>query len=206
MNKIKINILTIFPQQVDAYLKVGVLNQAVKKGKVVFNIVDIREFSQDKHKKVDDVPYGGGPGMVMKAPVVVRALESIKEAGTKILLSPTGKKFNQDTAEKLKRESLTLICGRYTGIDYRVRKFVDLIIKVGDFIVSGGELPGLMIAESVVRLIPGVLGDKRSIEEDKGYPVYTRPREFRGLKVPDVLLSGNHERIKKFRQKEAEYD
>ncbi|MGM0441698.1 MAG: tRNA (guanosine(37)-N1)-methyltransferase TrmD [Elusimicrobiota bacterium] len=201
----KINILTIFPRPVENFTEVGILNQAFKKGKVTYNVVNIRDFSEDKHRKVDDKPYGGGPGMVIKAPPVVRALESIENPGTKILLSPGGEEFNQSTAEEFIDKNFTLICGRYAGIDQRVKKYIDRIISTGKYIVSGGELPALLFTEAVIRLIPGVLGDKKSLEEDKGYPLYTRPREFRGEKVPPVLLSGNHEKIKKFREREASY-
>lgn len=206
LKKVTINIVTIFPDQVKSYVEIGILNQAVKSNAVVYNIVNIRDFSQNKHKKVDGLPYGGGPGMVMKAPDVVKAIESIRKPGMKILLAPSGEEFDQKAARKLVGKDLTLISGRYTGIDYRVRAFVDKVMSVGNFIVSGGELPALIITEAVVRLIPGVLGDERSIEEDKGYPVYTRPRNFRGLKVPEVLISGNHKKIQEFRNREAKYD
>ncbi len=201
----KIHILTIFPDRVKKFTEVGILNQAAIKGKVSYNIVNIRDYSANKHKKVDNKPYGGGPGMVMSAPPVVKALESIEYPGTKILLSPGGEQFTQATAEQLKSKNLTLICGRYTGIDERVKKYVDRIISTGNYIVSGGELPALLITEAVVRLVPGVLGDSKSLEEDKGYPLYTRPRDYRGDKVPPVLLSGNHEKIKKFKEQEASY-
>ncbi len=206
MKTTTINILTIFPEQVECYFKAGILNRARNKGFFKYNVVDIRDFSDNKHKKVDDMPYGGGPGMVMMVPVVVKALENVSGAGIKILLSPSGKKFSQKTAGELSGKNLTLICGRYTGIDYRVVNFVDRVISVGDFIVSGGELPALMITEAVVRLVPGVLGDVESIQEDMGYPVYTRPRKFRGLKVPEVLISGDHRKIRSYRDHEARYD
>lgn len=200
------NILTIFPAEVKAYTGVGMVRKAAESGLVNFNIFDIRDFTKDKHKKVDDIPYGGGPGMVISVEVVVRALENIKEPGKRILLSPSGKKFTQKEACALSSlENITLICGRYMGIDHRIRNFVDEIYSLGDYILSGGELPALSIAEAVTRLIPGVLGDARSIEEDKGYPIYTRPRVFRGLEVPEVLLSGDHAKIKNFREREAAY-
>lgn len=195
-----INILTIFPEQVRSYISVGILNRAVEKGLIKFNILDIRDFSLNKHRKIDDIPYGGGPGMVMGVDAVVLAIESIKEPGVKILLSPSGKLFTQKTAKYLTGGNLTLICGRYTGIDFRINKFVDKIISVGNFIVSGGELPALLITEAVIRLMPGVLGNELSLSEDKGYPIYTRPYNFRDLKVPDVLLSGDHKKIKEFRE------
>jgi len=202
---VTINILTIFPEAVSCYLETGMAGRAAKKGLVEYNIVDIRDFSGDKHRKVDDIPYGGGPGMVMQVEPVVKALESLKNPGLKILLCPSGEKYDQGTAEELAGKNITLICGRYTGIDYRIVKFVDRIISVGDYILSGGELPALTITESVIRLIPGVLGDEKSLEEDKGYPVYTRPREFRGLKVPEVLISGDHKKIEEFRNQEANH-
>ncbi|MBN2407577.1 MAG: tRNA (guanosine(37)-N1)-methyltransferase TrmD [Elusimicrobia bacterium] len=203
---IGINFLTIFPAQIRSYLDVGILNRAEKKEIVKYNVVDIRDFSEDKHRKVDDIPYGGGPGMVMMAPVVVKALESVKEPGIRILMSPSGEKFDQSVAEELSGNDITLISGRYTGIDHRVTNFVDRVMSVGDFIVSGGELPSLMLAEAVVRLIPGVLGDEGSLGEDRGYPVYTRPRQFRNLEVPRVLLSGDHKKIEEFRDQEAKND
>ncbi len=197
-----INILTIFPEQVKSYISVGILNRASDKGLIIFNIIDIRDFSLNKHRKVDDIPYGGGPGMVMGVDAVVGAIESIKEPGIKILLSPKGELFSQKTAISLTGKNITLICGRYTGIDFRIKKFIDKIISVGNFIVSGGEIPALMITEAVTRLVPGALGNKLSLSEDKGYPIYTRPYVFRGLKVPDVLLSGNHKKIEEFRNRE----
>lgn len=205
MKKITINILTIFSTQVSCYFEVGILKQAENKGLAVYNVIDLRDFTEDKHRKVDDIPYGGGPGMVMMAPVVVKALESINDPGIKILLSPGGEKFTQKMTSEFTGKNLTLICGRYTGIDHRIMQFVDREISVGDFVVSGGELPALVITEAVVRLIPGVLGDSESIREDKGYPVYTRPREFRGLKVPKVLISGDHKKIRNYRDREAKY-
>ena len=204
MSKI-INILTIFPDPVRAYTETGMLSRASDRELAVFNIVDIRGFSENKHRKVDDMPYGGGPGMVMAVDVIVRALESLDNPGRTILLSPEGRVFSQKEARRLTAEDLTLICGRYMGIDHRIVNFVDEVVSVGNYILSGGELPALVIAEAVTRLIPGVLGDERSIEEDKGYPIFTKPREFRGLKVPDVLLSGDHAKIEEYRKREARY-
>ena len=200
-----INILTIFPDPVEAYLREGMLRRASDKGLVEFNTVNIRDFSLNRHRKVDDIPYGGGPGMVMGVDVTVKALESLDKPGRKVLLSPSGKLFTRQDARRLGEDDLTLICGRYMGIDHRIREFIDETVSVGEYILSGGELPALTVAEAVTRLIPGVLGDERSLEEDRGYPIYTRPREFRGFKVPDVLLSGDRVRIKEFREREAAY-
>ncbi|MDA3792505.1 MAG: tRNA (guanosine(37)-N1)-methyltransferase TrmD [Elusimicrobia bacterium] len=202
---VNINIITIFPEQVKGFIDIGMLNQAVLKGTVEYNVVDIRDFSENRHRKVDDEPYGGGPGMVMSAPSVIRAVESLSQPGIKILLAPNGREFTQSNAEDISGKDITLICGRYTGIDYRVRKHVDLVFSVGNYIVSGGELPALIITEAAVRLIPGVLGDKKSLEEDRGYPVYTRPQNFRGMNVPEVLLSGNHKKIENFRKNNQEF-
>ena len=200
-----INILTIFPEQVKKYLEAGIPSRAASKGIVEYNVVDIRDFAPDKSRKVDDMPYGGGPGMVMAVPVVVDALESLARPGIRILLSPSGEDFVQETARELSGQDMTLICGRYTGIDYRIRNYIDRVISVGRFILSGGELPALVITEAAVRLIPGVLGDIKSLDEDRGYPVYTRPREFRGDSVPEVLISGDHKKIEEYREQEAKY-
>lgn len=201
---VKINILTIFPEQVESFIKIGMLEQAARKDLAEYNIVDIREYSDNKHRKVDDMPYGGGPGMVMSAGPVIKALESLDRPGIKILLAPNGESFNQTAAAELSGQDMTLICGRYTGIDYRVREYADRIYSVGNYIVSGGELPALIITEAAVRLIPGVLGDEKSLDEDRGYPVYTRPQNFRGMEVPEVLLSGNHKKIEDFRNQKQE--
>ncbi len=203
--EISVNILTIFPEAIREYTRVGILEQARKKGLAGFRIIDLRDFSSDKHKKVDDSPYGGGPGMVMSVEPIVKALESIENPGVKILLSPTGELFNRKFAAKLAGKNLTLICGRYAGIDERVKKYVDRVISIGDFVLSGGELPALVVVEAALRLIPGVLGNEQSYREDLGYPSYTRPQVFRGEKVPEVLLSGDHREIEKFRKQEARY-
>ncbi len=200
-----INILTIFPDAVREYTRVGILEQARKKGLADFRVIDLRAFSSDKHKKVDAPSYGGGPGMVMSVEPIVQALESIPNPGLKILLSPTGEVFDRKLAGKLAGKNLTLICGRYAGIDERVKKYIDRVISIGDFVLSGGELPALVVAEAALRLVPGVLGNEQSSQEDLGYPSYTRPQTFRGDKVPEVLLSGDHREIEKFRKREARY-
>ncbi len=201
---VTINIITIFPEQISSFLNIGMLNQAAEKDIVRYTVVDMRDFSQNRHRKVDDEPYGGGPGMVMLAPPVIRAIESLKRPGEKILLAPNGENFNQEKAKAIAGKDITLICGRYTGIDYRVRKYVDKVFSVGNYIVSGGELPALIITEAAVRLIPGVLGDCKSLQEDRGYPVYTRPQSFRDMAVPEVLLSGDHKKIENFRKQNQE--
>ena len=207
------DILTLFPQACAAYLKASILGRAQKAGLITVRLTDVREFSFDRHRTVDDAPYGGGDGMVMKVEPVVAALESL--AGQPrpriILLSPAGQPFTQALAQELAGlERLVLICGRYEGVDERVRKLaVDQEISLGDFVLSGGELPALAVVDAVSRLIPGVLGGSDSAAADSfsdgilEHPHYTRPPEFRGLGVPEVLLSGNHAAIARWRRKES---
>ncbi|MCX7699057.1 MAG: tRNA (guanosine(37)-N1)-methyltransferase TrmD [Candidatus Goldbacteria bacterium] len=212
----KIFILTIFPDIFKDTLNFSILKRAKEKGKVDYRIINIRDFALDKHKTTDDIPYGGLEGMVMKVEPIFNALEKIKEdidenSKTKILLlSASGKKLTQ---EKLRiysqMDNIILICGRYEGVDERVINFVDEEISIGDYVLSGGEFPAMVLIEGIVRLIPDVLGNKQSIENESfnngllDYPQYTRPREFKGYIVPEVLLSGNHEEIKKWRRRQA---
>ncbi|MFH1392387.1 MAG: tRNA (guanosine(37)-N1)-methyltransferase TrmD [bacterium] len=186
------DLLTIFPKIFDSYLSYGLLKQVLDKKIIKINIHDLRA----KDPITDDRPFGGGPGMVMKIGPIVETIEAIKKKSKIILLSPKGKKFNPKKYVNLDR--LILICGRYEGIDERVKKFIHEEVSVGDYILSGGELPALIIIEAITRFLPNALGNKESLK-DFGYPVYTKPREFRGLKVPKVLLSGNHAKIKKWR-------
>jgi len=207
------DILTLFPQACAAYLKASILGRAQKAGLITVRLIDVREYSQDRHRTVDDAPYGGGDGMVMKVEPIVAALESLpgKPDPRIILLSPTGTPFTQDAARELTGlERLVLICGRYEGVDERVRKLaVDQEISLGDFVLSGGELPALALVDAVSRLIPGVLGGSDSAAADSfsdgllEHPHYTRPPEFRGLGVPEVLTGGNHAAIARWRRKES---
>uniref|UniRef100_A0A7C4EKT1 tRNA (guanine-N(1)-)-methyltransferase n=1 Tax=Thermodesulfovibrio aggregans TaxID=86166 RepID=A0A7C4EKT1_9BACT len=210
----RFEVLTIFPEVIECYLKHGVLGRALNKGIAEVKIHNLRDFTTDKHKKVDDYPYGGGAGMVMQIEPFYNALTHIKSDHVPrkvILLSPQGRRFNQTIAQEFYRKDkmLTLICGRYEGIDERVKAFVDEEISIGDYVLSGGELAALVIIDSIVRLIPGALGDELSAEEDSfmrgflDYPHYTRPEEFKGMKVPEILLSGNHKKIALWRKKEA---
>lgn len=206
----KINIFSIFPSLFKPFLKKGIVGKATEKNIISFNLVNIRDFSSDSYGTVDDYPYGGGAGMVMKVEPIVKALESVEEKGEIYLLSPRGKNFNQKIAKELsKKKSLSLICGRYKGVDERVRDFVDGEISIGDYVLSGGEVAAMVIVEALARLLPGAVGDIKSVNTDsfeKGLldsPVYTRPREFRGKEVPEVLLSGNHGEIKDWREEEA---
>lgn len=209
----RFDILTIFPDIFPPYLRHGVLGKAIEKGLIKVNIVNIRDFACGRHKNTDDRPYGGGEGMVMKPEPIYRALQSTERSKNSlvILLSPQGRRFDQEFAWELSRyDQLIFICGRYEGIDERIRILcADMEISIGDYILSGGELAALVIIDTVSRLIPGVLGGERSnIEESFSnglleYPQYTRPRVFQGIEVPEILLSGNHEEIRKWRRKEA---
>ena len=213
----KIYLLTLFPAFFEPFLKEGVIARAVDKGKVNLSIVNFRDFSQDKHNKVDDLPYGGGGGMVLKPGPIYRAFQSIPEdvrqIATTIIPTPRGSLYNQAKAlEFAQKEAVIIISGHYKGMDERI---FDLIhaerVSIGDFVLAGGELPAIMIMESIARLLPGVLTDIDSAMSDSftykdyllGYPVYTRPENFGGMKVPEVLLSGNHKNIKRWRLSEA---
>ncbi len=209
----RFDVLTIFPEVFHPYLKCGVLGKAVERGLIQIRIVNIRDFASGKHKNTDDRPYGGGEGMVMKPEPIYNALESIdrEENSLVVLLSPQGERFDQEMAWELsKYDQLILICGRYEGVDERVRILcAEKEISIGDYILTGGELAALVVIDAVSRLIPGVLGGQFSNVEESfsngllEYPQYTRPRVFKGLEVPEVLLSGNHEQIKKWRRREA---
>lgn len=210
----QIDVLTIFPQMFLSPLQESILKKAQDKQLVKINTVDIRSFSTDKHKRVDDYPFGGGVGMVMKPEPIFAAWEAVADPGKKaktILLCPQGQVFNQQKAKELATyQHLILICGHYEGVDERVRQhLIDEEISLGDYILTGGELPAMVVIDAVCRLLPGVLGTLASIEQDSfydgllEYPQYTRPRDFKGLKVPDVLLSGNHEQIKVWRRQQS---
>lgn len=204
-----INILTIFPDFFTSPLKQSLVAKAIQKNLIEFKIFNIRDFATDKHKVVDDSPFGGGAGMVMKVEPIYNALNFIeKNYGNsyKILLTPRGKTFNQKKAQELSKKSkITFICGRYEGVDERVLNFVDEEISIGDYILMGGESAVLVVVEAVVRLIPSIIGKEESLEDETfvsgllEYPQYTRPEDFMGYKVPSVLLSGNHKEIKKWR-------
>lgn len=211
----EVHIFTIFPEMFSGPLNTSIIQKAQEKGLINLHVVNFREYALTKHKNVDDSPYGGGAGMVIKPePVFGAVLDNLgpveKYDGKIILMSPQGKPFNQDTAKELvKEKKLAFICGHYEGFDERIRSFVDSEISIGDFVLTGGELPAMVVIDAVSRLIPGVLGEKTSAVTDSFYndllehPHYTRPRSFRGMKVPDVLLSGNHENIEKWRHKQS---
>ena len=215
----RIDILTIFPEMLSGFLEVGLLKSAQEKGLLEIHLHNLRDFTTDKHKQVDDRPYGGGPGMVMKVEPFFRGVEFIKsQCASKriskprvILLSAQGRLFTQERAKELAREeSLILLCGRYEGVDERVTHIITDELSIGDYVLSGGEMAAAVITEAVVRLIPGVVSNYASVIHDSFYgenvlgpPQYTRPYEFRGLKVPDVLLSGDHKKIEEFRREKA---
>lgn len=208
------DILTLFPELFFPLLKEGILGRAVKGGLVDVRLTDIRAFAEGPHRVIDDRPYGGGNGMVMKPDSIYRALESIEridEGSLVILLTPQGQIFEQSMAWELsRRDQLILICGRYEGVDERIRSsYVNMELSIGDYILSGGELGAMVVMDAVSRLVPGVLGGERSSLEDSfedgllEYPHYTRPRVFRGQEVPSVLLSGDHEKIRIWRRTES---
>ncbi len=208
-----ITILTLFPNIFESPLQESIVKKATDKGLVTFDIVNIRDFAEDIHRTCDDSPYGGGPGMVMKIEPIYNAMQHVERQHGRpkyILLTPQGRVFSEETAKRLARAPhLGLVCGRYEGVDERVLDLVDEEISIGDYVLSGGEVPALVLIDAVVRHIPGVLGNEQSTAEEslKGrlleYPQYTRPPLFMDREVPSVLLSGNHEEIRKWRRKEA---
>ena len=206
----KFDVLTLFPEMFDT-LKQSVIGRAQEKELIDINLVNIRDFSQDKHKKVDDTPYGGGAGMVMMPDVVYRAYQSVKTEESKVIyMSPQGKTLDQKKVEDLaKQEHLILLCGHYEGIDQRVLdKIVDEEISIGDYVLTGGESPAMVLIDSVSRYVKGVLKEDSIKEESFSnglleYPQYTRPEIFEGEKVPEVLLSGNHQKIEKWRKEKS---
>ena len=203
-----INILTIFPELFRPVAATSIIGRAQGKKLVKINIHNLRDWTVDKHKSVDDQPFGGGAGMVMRVDVIGRALTDLK--GYKILLTPQGKTFNQKLALKLaKKKNLVLICGHYEGFDERIRSLVDEEISIGDFILTGGEIPAMAVVDAVTRLIPGVIDPESLVEESFShglleYQQYTRPEKYKNMSAPKILLSGDHEKITEWRKKEAE--
>jgi tRNA (guanine37-N1)-methyltransferase len=210
---VKIDVLTLFPAMFAGPLDESIIMRARKSGLLDLKIHQLRDWTHDRHKTVDDRPFGGGPGMLLKAEPIFEAVESLKRAETKvILLSPSGRKFDQAIARELAAETdLLLVTGHYEGFDERVREaLADDELSIGDFVLTNGALPAMVVIDAVARLLPGVLGDDNSSHDESfshgllEYPQYTRPAEFRGMKVPDVLLSGNHAEIEKWRREQAE--
>jgi tRNA (guanine37-N1)-methyltransferase len=213
------DIVTIFPAMVHAVVAAGILGRAVERGTLDVKVRDLRDYTTDRHRVVDDVPYGGGPGMVLKPEPVFRALDAIEAergaAPTVVLTSPQGERFTHAAARRLSEvPHLVLLCGRYEGFDDRVRARVTEELSIGDYVLTGGELPALVVLDAVARLVPGVVGDQQSVAEDSfargllDFPQFTRPAEVRTsgdrtVRVPDVLLSGNHAEIRRWRKREA---
>jgi len=222
------HIVTIFPKIFDSYFSESIVSRAQNKGAIDIDVINLRDYTTDKHKTVDDTPYGGGAGMVLKVEPIWKCVEDIKSkfpmsnvksnpkskiqklSSRVILFSAKGKKFTQADAKRLsKYDNLILICGRYEGVDERVNKYIaDEEISIGDYVLTGGEIPAMILADSITRLLPGVLGNEESIKEEshnkKGqleFPQYTRPEDFMGHKVPKILLSGNHKKIEEWREK-----
>lgn len=217
----KITILTLFPEMFQGPFSESILKRAQEKGSIEIKLVNIRDFGIGNHKVVDDKPYGGGIGMVMKVDIIDNAIKSVKDSGLNsnqqkvVLLDPRGKTFVQKTAREFsKLQHLILLCGHYEGFDERVRNLVDETISIGDFVLTGGEIPAMLITDAVARLVAGVLKDDATVHESFSveageyrqlleYPQYTTPSDYNGMKVPDVLLSGNHAQIEKWRKNEA---
>lgn len=209
----RIDIITLFPSMFKGPFEESTIKRAQEKNFLKIHLHNLRDFTTDRHRTVDDTPFGGGAGMVMKVEPIYKAInhikEEIKEKVKVILLSPQGKTFTQEVAfELIKEKNLILICGRYEGVDERVREhLVDEELSIGDYVLSGGEIAAMVVVDALARLIPGVVGDERSIKEDSfyrgllDYPQYTRPAEFKGWKVPEILRSGNHRKIETWRRK-----
>ncbi len=204
----KIDILTLFPEMIEPFIKNSIIKRAIEKKKIEINVINIRDFSKLNNKQVDDTPYGGGPGMVLMCEPIFDAVESVKKKNSIVIMTtPSGEKYNQKIAYDLSKEShLIILCGHYEGFDERIKSIVDMEISIGDYVLTGGEIPACVIMDSVVRLIDGVI-NKESLESETftddlvDYPVYTRPRVYRGMEVPEVLLSGDHKKIEEYRNK-----
>jgi len=208
-----IELLTLFPEFFVTPLSQSMLSRAQGQGAVEFRILNLRDFTTDRHRVVDDRPFGGGPGMVLKIEPLVRAIRAVRQKNPEvrvILLSPRGFLFTQDQARELaEQKHLLLICGHYEGVDDRLRFYIDAELSIGDYILTGGEIPALAVMDAVTRLLPGVLGGEGAVEDESfqtgllEYPHYTRPRDFEGHEVPEMLLSGDHQRINRWRRQEA---
>lgn len=206
----RITILTLFPEMFDGFLTNSIIKRAIAKQLVEINIVNIRDYTLDKHHRVDSAPIGGGAGLIMKCQPILDCLKDVEKDNSKvILLSPRGKQYNQKLAHQYeKEEDLVIICGHYEGIDERVNKYVDELVSIGDYILTGGEIGAMAISDSIIRLIDGSIASESIVEEsfENGlleYPQYTEPNEYDGDKVPDILYSGNHEAINKWRKKQS---
>jgi len=214
LRTLRFDIVSIFPGMFESPFADSIIQRAWEEGLLDLRVHDLRDYSLNKHRKVDDTPFGGGVGMVMNVEPIARVITAIKKEVPEtrtILLSPGGRPFDQEKAWELSRlPSLTLICGRYEGVDERVRlHFVDEEISIGDYVLTGGEIPAMVLVEAISRLVPGVLGDPESVVEESftgellEYPQYTRPRDYQGFKVPEILISGDHKKIRDWQKAEA---
>jgi len=209
----RFDVVTIFPAMFEPVFRPGIVGRAIERGVIQLHTHDLRDHTHDRHRQVDDMPFGGGPGMVLKPEPVFEAVDAIRphNSGPVILMEPWGERLDQRMAEELARlPGLIIVCGRFEGIDDRVRAGVAAReVSIGDYVLSGGEIPAMVVIDAVARLVPGVVGDPASLTQDSfatehaGWPQFTRPAEYRGLKVPDVLLSGNHAQIEKWRRARA---
>ena len=208
----KIDVLSLFPEFIDGFINWSMIGKAVNGKKVEISNINIRDFSENKHNKVDDYPFGGGPGMVMAPGPILRAINSVKTSNSKVIyLSPQGSILNQRKSKELSKEDhIILLCGHYEGIDNRIiENYIDEEISIGDFVLTGGELPAMVLMDSIIRLLPGVLSSEESFKDESHYngllehPQYTRPREFEGFRVPDVLLSGDHKKIEEWKKEKS---
>mgnify|MGYP001116555760 FL=1 len=202
----KIDILTLFPEMFEGFINTSIIKRAIEKEKVTINLINFRDYSPLNNKQVDDTPYGGGSGMILRCEPIFECLDSLDTSDAYIiLLSPEGTKYKQSVAKRLlEHKHLIIICGHYEGFDERIKTRVDEVISIGDYILTGGEIPAMAITDSITRLIPGVITNKSLLDESFNdslldYPTYTKPAEYRGLKVPDVLTSGNHQNINEYR-------
>lgn len=205
----KIDVLTLFPEMFDGFLNTSIIKRAIDNNLIEINVHNFREYSSDKHKRVDDYPYGGGAGMVLMCEPIFNAIEALKKNNTKvIMLTPSGKTFNQKMAMDLsKLEHIILLCGHYEGFDERIKSIVDMEVSIGNYVLTGGEIPAMVIIDAMSRLVPGVISSESLVNESWNddmvdYPNYTRPEVFRGMKVPEVLLSGHHKNISEYRNEE----
>ena len=206
----KISVLTLFPEYFEPLMTTSILKRAKEKDLFEFETIDFRKFTKEKHGHVDDTPYGGGAGMVLMCQPILDALESIRtENSTVILLTPQGKTFNQQIAKELSlKEHLIFICGHYEGFDERIRSLCDAEISIGDYVLTGGEIPSMILVDTITRLLPGVIEEESHLNDSFNnnlldYPTYTKPAIYKGMKVPDILLSGDHAKIAKYRYEEA---
>ena len=207
----RIDILTLFPNMFNGFLSESIIKRAIEKGLVSINLIDFREYTNDPHGKVDDTPYGGGVGMVLSCQPIFDCVESIRTPESKvIIMTPSGETYKQHLAYDLSKEKhLIIICGHYEGFDERIMSLADYQISIGDYVVTGGEVPAMIVSDSIIRLLPGAINERSHLEDSFNdnflldYPTYTKPAEYKGMKVPEVLLSGDHAKVDKWRYNES---